>query len=412
MKDKSNKTYFEGALSKILRHAEKTGTEKVSVVESCGRFLSSDIIADINIPLFDNSAMDGYAVKHDDLKNASRDFPVKLIVIDEIKAGDDFSKFKLKAGCAIRIMTGAGIPSGADSVIQVEDTFESEGNVFVSRSVSRHENVRFAGEDIQSGKKVLPMGCRIGSAELGLLVSIGLRNVEVHRRPLVKILSTGDEIADMEDALKPGMIRNSNAYTLMSEVSKYGAVHDYLGIARDNRDEIRNKIIDGLTGDIIITSGGVSMGEYDFVREALVEAGFSIIIENIMMKPGKPLVFGVKKNILFFGLPGNPVSTMISFLEFVRPAILKMMGAFRINKPVMKAVLADPVPKKPGRRHFIRAVFFIKNGALHVTTTGPQGSGILKSMSDANCLIILPEEAGDIEEGSEVDIQLIKHEEI
>jgi len=412
MKDKSNKTYFEDALSEILLHAKKTGTEKISVIESSGRFLSSDIIADINIPSFDNSAMDGYAVMHDDLKNASRDFPVKLIVIDEIKAGDDFSKSKLKAGCAIRIMTGAGIPSGADSVIQVEDTFESEGNVFVSRSVSRHENIRFAGEDIQSGKKVFSMGCRIGSAELGLLVSIGLRNVEVHRRPLVKILSTGDEIADMEKSLKPGMIRNSNAYTLMSEVSKCGAVHDYLGIARDDRDEIRNKIIGGLTGDIIITSGGVSMGQYDFVREALVEAGFSIIIENIMMKPGKPLVFGVKDNILFFGLPGNPVSTMISFMEFVRPAILKMMGAIRISKPVVKAILAEPVSKKAGRRHFIRAVFFIKNGALHVSTTGPQGSGILKSMSDANCLIILPEESGDIEEGSDVDIQLIRHEEI
>jgi molybdopterin molybdotransferase len=241
---------------------------------------------------------------------------------------------------------------------------------------------------------------------------MNLGSVDVFKRPDVAIIATGDELVEIGKELKTGQIRNSNSYAIYSEVKKYNALPRYLGIAGDTVDETISKLSKALNSDIVITTGGVSMGKYDFVTEVLVKLGIDIIFEWIKMKPGRPCVFGKKENTLFFGLPGNPVSAMISFTQFVRPAILKKMGAKNIEKPVVHAIIREDIKKKTGRTNFIRGHFTIENGDFYVSTTGPQGSGILRSMSDANCLIILPMDVEKVKAGDKIFIQLINHEEI
>lgn len=409
---KSSMVSVEEARNTILAHTPSLPPEIVPLFEAPGRVLSRDIVSNVDIPAVDNSAMDGYALVASDTAGAAKDRPARLPVRGEIRAGLMEALPDVAAGRAVRIMTGAPMPHGADSVVQFEDTAEEGEHVLVFREVQRGENVRRAGEDVRIGAVVLTRGTRIGSAETGLLASLNSTFVPVSRRPEVAILSTGDEIVDLGAELKSGQIRNSNAYTLYSEVIKYGGIPRYLGIAPDTREATVSILGDALESDIVLTTGGVSMGRYDFVTEALDELGVEIMIETIRMKPGKPCVFGRRGKTLFFGLPGNPVSTMVSFLQFVRPALLRMMGARRIDKPLVRATLTEDIKKKTGRAHFIRGVFCVNDGRLSVSTTGPQGSGILRSMTEANCLIIIPEDVGAVRAGETVLVQLIEHGEI
>ena len=402
----------EKALETVLSNISVENQSEITDIFNCfGRTLFDDIKAEFNVPPKDNSAMDGYAILTDDIESADINSPVTLRIIDEIQAGYVFQGKKLQSGNAIRIMTGAPIPDGADSVIQFEDTEELGDRVKIFRKTIKHENIRFAGEDIKKGNIILKKGDRIDSAEIGLISSMNMKDIQVFKKPKVAIISTGDELTE-PGSKDPGQIINSNAYVLYSEVKKYGGDPFYAGIVRDIYDDVKNKFLSIMDNDIIISSGGVSMGRYDFIPDVLKEIGIDIKIHKVLMKPGKPIIFGTSGEKIFFGLPGNPVSVMVSFMQFVRPAILKMGGNNKIVKPLLKAKIKEDIIKKAGRKHFIRGIFTIENGNLFVSTTGPQGSGILHSMSSANCLIIIPEEIETVKCGDSVDIQLIGHSEI
>lgn len=402
------------ALALVLGQTFLMDTEAVPLLDSADRFLAQDIISDVDIPPFDNSAMDGYALVSSAIRGASREKPVSLPVSGESKAGDESAE--LSSESAIRIMTGAIVPRGADTVVPVEGTIESGGMVSFFAPAKPGENIRRAGEDIPRGMKVLRKGDRVTSAVMGILASLNIAHVPVYKKAHVAIIATGDELSEPGETLPHGHIRNSNAYSLYGEVLKCGGTPHYLGIARDSREETERLLKEATRCDIIITTGGVSMGEYDFVPEVLRKLGVHIVFETIKMKPGKPCIFGVSNAMnakkLFFGLPGNPVSSLLSFIQFVRPALLSLMGARKLRKPELKAILKESITKKKGRTHFIRGFYSIENGKIFVATTGPQGSGILRSMHEANCLIILPAEREVFEEGGEVVIQLINHEEI
>jgi molybdopterin molybdotransferase len=402
----------EEARSRILQEVRALPSEWCGLDDCAGRVLAQDVVSGINIPMLDNSAMDGYAVRAGETTDASSEKPVILRITGEIQAGAVRLAGSVGPGCAIRIMTGAPIPAGADAVIRFEDTSESNDLVSIFVPVIPGDNIRRSGEDVERGMVVLKKGDRIRSADIGMLASVNVVRVQVHRMPVVAVVSTGDEVVEPGEELLPGQVRNSNAYTLVSELRACGCMPCYLGIVRDSRDATEKIFGEAMRCDVMITTGGVSMGRYDFVKEAIAGLGVEISIQNIRMKPGKPCVFGTKGPLLFFGLPGNPVSTMVSFTQFVRPALLALMGASRISKPVVRAVLREDISKKPGRMHFMRGVFTVQEGEFFVSTTGPQGSGILRSMSTANCLILLPEKTSHIPAGGQVFIQLIHHEEI
>ena len=397
------------ALKVILNAVKQLESEKSPLVKGLGRVLSEDIYAGSDIPGFDNSAMDGYAVRFSDTINASKPKPKTLKVICDIKAGDE-PKASLKENQAARIMTGAIIPKGSDSVIMVEDTLRIAGKekfTQILKEVKRGENIRKKGEDIKKGELVIPGGKELNSAHIGILASLGMSRVNVCRKPRVAILATGDEVIEIDEELTPGKLRNSNTYTLYSQVLKCGAIPKNLGIAKDKPQELEKKIREGLDCDIILTSGGVSVGDYDLVKYILAKMGTNIKFWQVAMRPGKPLVFGTIKNKLIFGLPGNPVSSMISFEVFVRPAILHMMGQIHDERKEIDAVLEEGITKKKGLRYFLRAYTHWKDGVYLTRTTGPQGSGILKSMALANSLIILPEEEEKIEKGVRVTVRFL-----
>ncbi len=414
MKEKNrNFVSFDTAYRMILEAVNECGSEMVSLGEVSGRILFRDIRSDINIPPLDNSAMDGFALRWSDTRGATKDSPVELQVCGEIQAGGDFSNIRVEKHSAVRIMTGAPIPDGADAVIPVEHILEdvSRGTIAVLQELQEHENIRHAGEDIKAGQVVLTKGTKLRSAETGLLASLNISEIPVYRKPRVAIISTGDEITEVGDDLKPGQIRNSNAYTLSSEIQKYNGLPHYIGIARDSISVAKELFSKALEYDMVISTGGVSMGKYDLVKDVLMELGAEISFETIRMKPGKPVIFGSRNDTLVFGLPGNPVSTMVSFIEFVRPALLKMSGARYLKKPELLAIADNDLNKKAGRKEFLRGCFSIVDGFAHVSITGPQGSGILRSMSEANCLIILEEDSTGCRKGERVLIQLINHEE-
>ncbi|TAL36440.1 MAG: molybdopterin molybdenumtransferase MoeA [Spirochaetes bacterium] len=402
----------ERALALILETIRPLPVEPCGLAALAGRVIAEDIISTMDIPMVDNSAMDGYAVRTGDVAGAGRRDPVGLDVIGELQAGAAMAGLLVEPGRAVRIMTGAPIPPGADAVVRFEDTEERGERVSIFVPVVKGENIRRAGEDLRAGAVVLGKGARILSADIGLLASINVREARVYRRPTVAVISTGDEVVEPGPDLLPGQVRNSNAYTLVSEIARYGCEPRYLGIVRDSLEATRLLLGEAMGCNVIVTTGGVSMGRYDFVKDAIAALGVEILIQNIRMKPGKPCVFGTKGPLLFFGLPGNPVSTMVSFIQFVRPALFKLMGAARLAKPVVHAVARDDIVKKPGRVHFIRGLFTVRDGEFYVSTTGPQGSGILRSMSAANCLIVLPAETERVRAGERVLIQLIQHEEI
>ncbi len=385
--------------------------EFLNITASLNRISAIDIKAKENIPPFNNSAMDGFAIMAKDSFGASKENPKVLEVIEDVPAGYAAKK-RVKSQQAIRIMTGAPLPKGADSVIMVEDT-SSETNpksqipnpkqfVEIFKEIKLGENVRYAGEDVKIGEVVIKKGSLLKSGHIGMLASLGISKIKVYRRPKIAILATGDELLEIEDRLKPGKIRNSNTYSLFAQVIRTGAIPIILGIARDKRSEIETKIKKGLRADMLLVSGGISVGDYDFVKDVLADLGMEMKFWKVAMRPGKPLAFGMIKRISVFGLPGNPVSSMIAFEEFVRPAILKMAGSIELFRFHLPAIMKEDFQKKIGLRYFLRAVLENKNGTLFASLTGPQGSGILKSMVLANGIVELPEDITQVRSGERV----------
>jgi len=394
------------ALDKILSNIYPLGLEKVSILDALGRVIAEDIYANRDIPPLDNSAMDGYALKFEDVQKASPDHPVRLEVIEDLPAGV-ISKKKLERGKSIRIMTGAPIPTGADAVIPVEETKKEDASVLIFKSSVLGENIRKSGEDVKKGDRVISKGDTIRPAEMGMLASVGRSFISVFQKPLVAILCTGDELVDVDGELDEVKIISSNSYTLAAQVKDCRAIPLQLGIAKDRKEEIEEKLRQGMRADVLISSAGVSVGDYDFVKDVMKNLGMEMVFWKVAMRPGAPLAFGTIAGKPVFGLPGNPVSSMISFEQFVRPSLLKMMGYRQIFRPAIEAVIKEEIKKMVGRRYFIRGSVSLEKGEYFVTSTGEQGSGILRSMVKANGLIVISEDKERVRAGEKVKVQLL-----
>lgn len=412
MKTSNSTVSIDEACGIILNSVVPLGCEIISIMEAYNRVLCEDIVSEIMIPPADDSAMDGYAVIADDTRGATKNNPVRLKVTGEIQAGGSANGKQVSKGTAIRIMTGAPIPKGADSVIRFEDTEEEDGYVRIFQETGRYNNYRTAGESIKKGDRVLSGGCRLSSADVGILASMNFGTVKVYKQPTVSIISTGDELAEIGEEARNGKIRNVNAFTLCSEVRRYNAIPEYLGIAKDTLKDTKAMFLKALKSDVVISTGGVSMGKYDFVKDIFSDLDIEMQFERVNVKPGGPCTFGKKGNKLIFGLPGNPVSTLTSFIQFVRPALLKLMGATKIDKPIVNAFIEEDIRKKAGKVNLLRGHFTVKNNEFHVSITGSQKTSVLPSMSNANCLIIIPDDITVVKAGEKVAIQLINHAEI
>ena len=395
----------KSALERVLESVSPLGIERLDILSAQGKILGEDICSQRSIPPKDNSAMDGYALRAEDTRGASRENPVVLRVIEDIPAGY-LARKSVGRGEASRIMTGAFLPEGSDSILRVEDTEKDGDRVKIFVEVSKGQDVRFCGEDVKEGEKVLTKGTLIRPAEIGMLASLGRSIVSVRQSPLVAVLSTGDELVDIDGDVSQGKIVSSNSYSLAAQIAECGASVLQVGIAKDTREDLREKFEACMRADIVISSGGVSVGDYDFVKDVISSLG-AIDFWRVAMRPGRPLAFGKLGSKFLFGLPGNPVSAMVSFEQFVRPAILKMAGHRNIFRGTIRAALRQTIKKNTGLTYFLRGIINEEDGRYTVRTTGEQGSGILKSMVLANCLIILPEEISVANEGDEVLVQVL-----
>ena len=383
--------------------AESTPPEVVAVTRARDRVLAEDLLAPFDVPPTDNSAVDGYAVASDDVPAAKTR---ELDVVAEIMAGAMFAG-TVAPGQAVRIMTGAPMPRGADTVYP-QEIVERRGERLSVGPISKGSNVRKRGEDIQTGTVAIERGTVLRPQELGLITSLGQWQVLVHRRPRVALLSTGDEVVEPGSPRKAGQIYDANRFTLRGSIEQCGGDVIDLGIVADARDDLRARLLEAAAvGDVVVTSGGVSVGALDFVKDVLGEIG-AIDFWQVAMQPGRPLAFGRVGTAHFFGLPGNPVASMLAFMLFVRPALYKLAGHRRLFPEIAEAVAVEAMSKKKGRREFKRGVVHWKNGRWEARTTGPQGSGILSSMTAGNCLIVLEEPRGDVAVGETVLIELFE----
>jgi molybdopterin molybdotransferase len=396
----------ENALHKILEVFAPLGQESVNILDSLGRVIGEDIYATRNIPPRDNSAMDGYALRWEDTHGASKEKPAVLDVIEDIPAGA-IPKEDVGKGESSRIMTGASVPDGANAVVRVEDTAKYGRRVKVFAQAKKGQDIRLAGEDVRDGELVISHGDVIRPAEIGMLASLGRSFVDVYQRPVVAVVATGDELVDIDENPNPWQIVSSNSYSLAAQIIDCGGIPLQIGIAKDTRDDLVSKFKAALRADIIVSSGGVSVGDYDLVKDVMKEVGNKMQFWKVAMRPGRPLAFGSMGGVPMFGLPGNPVSSMVAFEQFVRPSMLKMMGHKNLFRRTVKATIREDITKKRGAKHFIRASVEYRNGKFTVVSTGDQGSGILKSMVKANGLIILPENSTSAKKGDEVTVQLL-----
>ena len=397
----------EEAQKFILDAVRPMGRERAGLLSCLGRVLAEDVESPRPVPPWDNSAMDGYALRSEDVRGATREAPGKLRVVEEIQAGV-MARRRVGAGEAVKIMTGAPIPEGADAVVLVEETERiSDAEVSVFLGVGKGEAVRRAGEDVRAGEIVLREGMSLGAAAVGMLANVGRPSVYVRQRPRVAILATGEELVDLGDSPAAGQIFNSNSYALAAQVLEAGGEPVPLGIARDNAEDLTRRVNDGLAADLLITSGGVSVGDFDLVKSTLGGLGNEMRFWRVRMKPGKPMAFGMLNGKPVFGLPGNPVSTMVSFELFVRPALLKMQGRKKLFRPTLEARLLHPLSKSPERRHYVRSIVHRSGDAWDVRAIEAQGSNILHSMVRANGLVIFPEFQTALAAGSRVRVVLL-----
>ena len=422
------------ALQSILAHFSPLAATAVPLRESLGLVLAEDVYSDIDIPPFDNSSMDGYALRAGDTRGASLDTPIPLRVAGYLPAGaapgpDDY----VAAGSAFRIMTGAPVPPGADAVIPFEDTSEGRAlrsadlqpgesraaptsagtQVLIYRTIGAGDYIRLSGEDVKRGQPVLSKGINIRPAEIGVLAAVGKVQVLVHRRPRVAILATGDELVEVGEIPGPGQIRNSNNYAVEAQVRSWSAQAFNLGVARDDRAHLVAKLEEALDlqPDLLVTSAGVSVGDYDFVKDVLMSLG-SITMWRVRLKPGKPLAFGQLRGragtlVPFLGLPGNPVSSMVTMELFGRPAILKMLGKARLDRPTVMARTLETLDNSGGREHYIRGIVTAEGDGYVARTTGKQESNILTSMSRANAFLVVGEATRRVEAGDLVKAMLL-----
>ncbi len=408
----------EEALAEILGAVDPLGPERVDILSALGRVLAEDVVAAEPIPPWPNSAMDGYAVRHADLAAApsppSRQRPLELTIVEEVPAGYA-ARRPLGSGEAARIMTGAPLPAGADTVVPVEETEARGGRVRLFAAAERGAFVRPAGQDVEAGERVLPAGTRVTPAVVGMLAQLRRAFVAVRSVPRVAILSTGDELVELDDR-RPAeawraVIVNSNSYQLAAAAAEAGAVPLQLGIAPDRPEAIRARIETGLrAADCLISTGGVSVGDYDFVKEVLAGLGADLRFWKIAVRPGKPLVFGLVRGRPFFGLPGNPVSSLVTFELFVRPALLKMRGMapHRLFRPVVEAEVRESFAVPPGRRHYLRCrLTQVGPGAYTAVTTGNQDSAVLKSLVLADGLLVVPEDRREVRAGDRLPVVLL-----
>ena len=398
----------EEALERILATVRVLEPERVPILEALGRVLAEEVVADRNIPPLPNSAMDGYAVRAADVARV----PARLRVIAEAPAGR-LCPVEVGPGSAVRIMTGAPIPAGADAVVPFEHTRVVQDSscptadewIEVLRETRPGANVREAGEDVRAGQVVLTPGRVLRPQEIGMLAALGRTEVAVIRRPRVAILATGDEVVPPWETPGPGQIRDANSYTVAAQVRRYGGIPLILGVARDEETLIKEGVRRALAerADLIVTSGGVSIGGFDLVKQVLAAEG-EMRFWSLNMKPGRPLAFGVVGGVPLVGLPGNPVSAMIATELFVRPAVLKMQGFTEWPWPELRARLADPIVRKDGRRHYLRVRLRETADGWEATLTGDQGSGILSSLVQADGLAVIPEDVDHLPAGAEVRV--------
>ena len=387
--------------NQILRQLpEPTSPEIVAVTRARERVLAEDLHAPFDVPPTDNSAVDGYAVASDDVPTGRTR---ELDVVAELAAGAVFDG-AVASGQSVRIMTGAPMPRGADTVYP-QEVVERRGDRLGVGPIPKGANVRKRGEDVQAGTIAIERGTVLRAQELGLITSLGQWQVLVHRRPRVALLSTGDEVIEPGTPRKAGQIYDANRFTLRGSIEQCGGEVIDLGIVADVRDELRARLLEGAgVGDIVVTSGGVSVGVLDLVKDVLDEIG-AIDFWQVAMQPGRPLAFGRVGSAHFFGLPGNPVASMLAFMLFVRPAIYKLAGRRRLFPDTAEATATEAMSKKKGRREFKRGIVQWKDGRWEARTTGPQGSGILSSMAAGNCLIVLEEDRGDVAVGETVLVE-------
>lgn len=403
------------ARKRILANFHPVDTLSLSLEQAAGRVLAQDIAAAIDLPPFDNSSVDGFALKAADVEGADPATPRTLDVVADIPAGSS-PEFTLQSGQAARIMTGAPLPAGADAVVMVEDTdFKTRDagsrtppRVAVYRPVRRDTSIRRRGEDLHAGEIVLRTGQAVRAQEIGLLAMLGVPQVKVYRRPRLALLSSGDELIELSTPLLPGKVRDANSYTLASLAESSGTEIIRLGVAADRPEDIRERIDRAVSAqaDVIVSSAGVSVGAFDYVKTVVEEQG-ELDFWQVNMRPGKPLAFGRYRGIPFFGLPGNPVSAFIGYLVYVRPALDRLSGKSEPLNFHLTACLVDPL-ESDGRESYLRAVVFQEDGKLMARLTGHQGSGNIFSLVQANALLIVPSGVKSLPANSDVEIWLIQ----
>lgn len=415
------------ALRIVLEKTSRLTAVKTALAETLGCVLAEDITAQHDMPPFDNSAMDGYAVLAADIAGASEDSPVALKLVEEQPAGKA-TDVRVVPGTAIKIMTGAPVPGGADTVVPVEKTAATApgdsaggagtagagdawapagGSVSILSALRKGANIRPAGEEMKSGDTALAVGTVVDYVVVGVLASLGYPEVAVFRRPVIAVIGTGNELVPVDEPLSPGKIRDSNSYALTAQAASIGAVARRMGVAGDTKDDVDRMVREALeTADIVITSGGVSVGDHDYVKAVIEKLGAERHFWGVRQKPGKPLAFWTLGSKLIFGLPGNPVAGLFNFEEYVRPAALKMMGRGKLLRPVVTAALTHDYKKKAGRTNFVGAVVTNDNGRYQWSVNGRQGSGMLRSITGADGLAVIPAEVTQMRAGDETEIQL------
>ncbi len=402
---------FDEALKLVLKNTTPIGKQKIKLKDSGGYVLAEDIKAKFNIPLFDNSAVDGFGVKVSDIKDASAELPVELDLIGTIRAGDS-GKILITPGTTVKILTGAIIPDSVEAVVMKEFCLEASNKILIKKSAMKWGNIRREGEEFCKGKEVVCMGKQITPPVIGLLASLGYSSFYVYKKPKVSIIVTGSELVKPGKKRLPGKIYESNSYSLIACLKELGIENISLFFAKDKKQIITKQVQKAIsTSDVIITVGGVSVGDYDFVKEVLYELGIKTYFTTVAIKPAKPNYFGtcIKKNKkkIVFGLPGNPVSSLVSYHQLIKPALLKMMGQINKSSFHVKAQLESDLKKKTNRLEFVRAVAEQKNGSLIVEPTKGQGSHMLGGIAEANCLIHFPRDKDLIHKGQNVEIELI-----
>ena len=408
----------EEARDRVLGFFHVLEPEDKPILDAQGQVLAEDLVGRFDLPPLDNSAMDGYAVLVEDVRGASRDSPAVLRVSGVVAAGQ-LPRHGVSPGTAVRIMTGAPIPQGADAVVPFEDTDEVErkaagealSEIAIHVGPPPLANIRPAGQDVRSGERVLEKGSVLRAPEIGVLASLGYDRVSVIRRPVAAVLATGDELVALRDEPAPGKIYDSNSYALAAAIQRAGGIPRMLGIAGDDLESITARLLRGLRSDILVTSAGVSKGDYDIVKDVIARLG-KIELWSVRMRPAKPLAFGILRgpdgrDVPHLGLPGNPVSALVGFEQFGRPAINKMLGRGDVRRPVIEAILEEPIYNTDGRRVFARAHITKRDGTYYARLTGHQSSNLLTPLARANGLAICPEDLPMKDAGEMVQVQMI-----